>query len=1147
MDPKTVIILCLVAIGAILIGWKVFATIKRTRKNYERALKMVPMLIHLPPSTDDVQGGGRDERDVINEQISESQVMYSIISSTLKKGIKGKLYGQRHISFEIVAHDGFINYYAVVPAVLTETVKQAISAAYPTARMEEVEDPNFFSAEGKIDAVTGGELRLKKEFWYPIATYEDSKRDASLALINALSVAKKGDGVGIQIMFRPTDGTWTRKSIERVQNIKDGKKDSAPSNFVGKIVYHVSNFIVDVMQALWKPPEEHDPFGDNKDALTNLQQEEISKVEDKTKNPGFQCLIRIVASSPNKVRSEALLNGVVSIFSQFDLQGYNGFRYDMQKGSESLARDYIFRTFPQDRKDMILNSVELASIFHLPAQNAIPTSQVERQATKQVDGPAKLVEEGLVLGVNEFRGEQKVIRLSENDRRRHTYVIGATGMGKSVLLTNLAYQDMCDGRGFCFIDPHGDAVETILSKVPPERMDDVILFEPGNLDNPVGMNMFEFQTEDQKDFIVQEGINMLTSLYDPGNQGIFGPRAQHMFRNAALLLMSDPAGGTFIDIPRCFIDPEFVKSKLKYVTDKTVYDYWTKEFPASQKSNDAGEVTSWFVSKWGPFLSNKMMRNILGQPKSGFNIREIMDNKKILLVNLSKGKTGELNAKLLGMIFVMKFQAAAMSRADTPEDERVDFCLFVDEFQNFATESFESILSEARKYRLNLVLANQFMTQLTDKIREAILGNVGTIMCGRIGVTDAELMEKAFQPVFNAEDLHKIPNHEAVTTVLMFGLPTSPFTLKLLPPLGESSEELMTRMREYALSRFGRPRAEVEAEIEERLAATDEPKPAPKPAAPAEKPMIGMAGGAAKAEPPKPEPVKEVAPKKNFLDAWLEKKAKLEKQAREEVKANAVQQVAKPEVVQPAVKSTAPAAHPSVAPVPKVAQEQPKPAAPAKPAAQPQIQRQQPTQVATQKSSMITHNKASGSAGTMVGSTPTAAPRIVAAEKMMANPNGSVWAATAAQNAALAQSGQATFATDPTVFKIQHDRNRKVLMAGAAGTPPASNQMTSSHGRTLTPTAAPAPAPQAPADPTVFRIDHSAPRPAPVQMPVATPAPQPLVQQAAAPKVVAQAPTPVAAAPATVVAAPAAQPQTTASGGVRAVADGEDGIVLRWR
>ena len=1071
MDRTTLMAVGVIGgIVALFIAWKIFAGVKRERKNYERALKMVPMMIHLPPSTDDIQGGGRDERDVIDEQVSEAQVMYSIISSTLKKGLKGKLYGQRHISFEIVAHDGFINYYAVVPAVLTEIVKQAITAAYPTARLEEVADPNFFSEVGKIDAVVGGELRTRKEYWYPIATYEDTKRDASLALINALSVAKKGDGVGLQIMFRPTDGLWTRKSLERVQKIKDGKKLNNASTFVGKILYGATNLIGDIMQALWRPPDMHDKY-DDENALTNLQQEEISKIEEKTKNPGFECLIRIVSSSESRARSEAVLSGVVSVFSQFDAQNYNGFQYDALKSSESLARDYILRIFPQQRKDMVLNSVEMASVFHLPAQNAIPTSQVERQATKQVDGPAKLVEEGLVLGVNEFRGEKKTIRLSEKDRRRHTYVIGATGMGKSVLLTNLAYQDMCDGRGFAFIDPHGDAVETILSKVPPERMDDVILFEPGNLENPVGMNMFEFQNEDQKDFIVQEGINMLTSLYDPGNQGIFGPRAQHMFRNAALLLMSDPEGGTFIDIPRCFIDPEFVKSKLKYVTDKTVYDYWTKEFPASQKSNDAGEVTSWFVSKWGPFLSNKMMRNILGQPKSGFNIREIMDNKKILLVNLSKGKTGELNAKLLGMIFVMKFQAAAMSRADTLEDDRVDFCLFVDEFQNFATESFESILSEARKYRLNLVLANQFMTQLTDKIREAILGNVGTIICGRIGVTDAELMEKAFKPVFNAEDLHKIPNYAAVTTVLMFDLPTSPFTLKLLPPLGESNDELMVRMREYALSRYGRPRAEVEAEIDKRLAATDE-EPAVKLA-----PATSAQAGAA---------VTSVAekPKKNFLDSWLEKKAKLEKQAREEVKVSAIQKAATPQAVMPAVKNLADATpRPGIAVIPTVAEK-------------------------VANGSVNNANKVGKMAptikpkkATMVGNTRADEAKIAAVDQMLANPNGSIWAAAAVQNAARAQANLAPIA--PTVVAAA-----PVVKQGAVVA-------------------------QAPADTTMIRIRHDpnkrVVRPA---TRVAQPVAQPVTQAAAQ---VAQPAAPVAAA------------QTTASGGMRATKDDEDGVVLRWR
>ena len=615
--------------------------------------------------------------------------------------------------------------------------------------------------------------------------------------------------------------------------------------------------------------------------LSALKQEQIAKIEDKIKYPGFETLIRVVASAKNSVKSEALLAGVVAIFSQFDDVQANGFSYNFKKDRESLIKDYVLRSFPQESKGMILNSVEMATIFHLPSRQSIPTSQVERQSIKQVDGPAKLVEQGLLLGVNEFRGEVKEIRLSTEDRRRHTYMIGATGSGKSVFLTNLAYQDMCAGRGFCFIDPHGDAVETILSKVPKERMDDVILFEPGNIENPVGMNMLEYSNEDQKDFVVQESLNILQSLYDPDNQGIFGPRAHHMFRNAALLLMSDPHGGTFIDVPRCFIDAEFVKEKLKYVTDKNVWNYWVKEFPASQKSSDAGEVITWFVSKWGPFLSNQMMRNILGQAKSGFNIREIMDNKKILLVNLSKGLVGEMNAKLLGMIFVMKFQAAAMSRADIPEEQRKDFCLFVDEFQNFSTESFESILSEARKYRLNLVLANQFMTQLTDKIREGILGNVGTIISGRLGVTDAEMMEKAFAPVFNAEDLHKLPNYNNITTVMMYGVPSSPFTMRFLPSMGDANPELMRQMRLYASTRYGRPRAEGNREIEERLMTSAERR-----AERAKKIEVAdKAEVAADLERSGPETTATIRPqtKANFTDDWLNQQRSRRADARSKV------------------------------------------------------------------------------------------------------------------------------------------------------------------------------------------------------------------------------------------------------------------------
>ncbi len=826
IDTWVVILIMIIAailLVAIIFGSKISKL--RKAKKYERGLKMVPLLIHLPPSTDDIEGGSRDERDVDNEAISKAQVMYSILSSTITKGMKTKIYGQRHFSFEIIAADHIIRYYAIVPAVLVDVVKQAIQSSYPTARIEEKSEENIFRGGGGIDAVAGAEITLNKESYLPIATYEDTKRDANRAMLNVLSSLGENEGAAVQVLFRPAQKKWSSKAKEYVENTQKGKKPKSFGSSLG-------NLAMDIIRAPWEAPSEHEKNSPEDHSISSQKQDEIQAISNKLKFPAYETLIRIIASSSSGPRSEAIVGSLASSFAQFNSPMLNGFKINTMKDHKKLVVDYAFRFFPLKDTSSVLNSVELASVFHLPEQNAIPSSSVERQLVKQVDGPAKLATEGLFLGTNEYRGNNKPIYLQVKDRRRHMYVIGQTGMGKSVFLENLAFQDMCDGRGFAFIDPHGDAVEALLKRVPRERIDDIIYFDPADIEHPVGMNMFEYTTEDQKDFIVQEGISMLQSLFDPQNQGFFGPRGQHMFRNAALLLMSDPAGATFIDIPQCFTDPEFVKSKLRYVTDKAVYDYWTKEFPASQKSNDAGEVITWFSSKWGPFIANTIMRNTLGQVKSGFNIREIMDNKKIFLVNLSKGRLGDINANLLGMIFVMKFQQAAMSRQDIPEDQRQDFCLYVDEFQNFATDSFESILSEARKYRLNLIVANQFMTQLTEKIREALLGNVGTIVCGRIGVTDAELMVKAFSPVFTAEDLTKTPNFAAVTKVMMFDMPSAPFTINLPPPMGEPDDELMKSLKAYSATKFAKTRAEVEKEIQDRWNAANKAKEEPKPTTP---------------------------------------------------------------------------------------------------------------------------------------------------------------------------------------------------------------------------------------------------------------------------------------------------------------------------
>ena len=844
----TLFFVTVVVVGGATVAFLMYRRTLRDAKNYERGLKMVPILIHLPPASEDIAGENRDKRDLTEEVLSQAQVMYNIIASTATKGFKSKIYGQRHMSFEIVARDGLVYYYAVVPTVLTDVVRQAVAAAYPSARLEEVAEHTVFSKVGKLSGTIGGEFTLKKQFSYPIATYMESKRDASRALLNAISAAGREDGVGLQVLIRPANEGWTKSSISLADKIikdKGIKKGGLSGSFAVK----------DVATALWKPPEtDGKKESDDKHQLNAVEQSVVDAIQEKTRYPGYEVLIRVVVSSNTAAQSQALLKNIVAAFALFDSPSFNGFKFNLSRNLEELTSAYILRFFPQQVTQNVLNSVELATLFHLPDQNSIPTSQVQRQMSKQVDGPTQIMEEGLLLGYNEFRGVRKPIRLSTKDRRRHLHIIGQTGVGKSVLQENLAYQDMMDGRGFAFVDPHGDSVEALLSKVPKERVEDVVYFNPSDMANPIGLNMFEFDSPDQKDFLVQEAISMLYGLYDPGHTGIVGPRLEHIFRNCALLLMSDPNGGTFIDIPKLLIDEEFMKSKLKYVTDQQVLDFWTKEFPASQKSSEAGEVISWVVSKFGPFISNDAMRNIIGQQKSGFNFADIMNNNKILLVNLSKGKMGDLNSKLLGIIFVMKFQAAAMARANMPEDERKDFTMYVDEFQNFATDSFETILSEARKYRLSLVLGNQFMTQLKEDLREAIIGNVGTTITGRIGITDAEIMVKRYTPVFDAEDLTKLPNYESVVVAQIEGVPSAPFSMSWIPPMGQANQQLSDALKRLSAAKYGRPRGQVEQEIFRRLSVKKDAPRSPQG-------TVGATSSPASGS--------------SFLDEWLAKRKQL--------------------------------------------------------------------------------------------------------------------------------------------------------------------------------------------------------------------------------------------------------------------------------
>jgi Type IV secretory system Conjugative DNA transfer len=789
----------------------------RDQKNFERGLKMVPMLIHLPPISEDTEVGGRDTRDVIEENISKAQVIYDIIATTAKKDFKSRFYGQRHFAFEVVGSNGFVNFYATVPVAIVDVVKQAIISAYPSARLEEVADHNIFSPVGKLNATVGGEFSLKEHFAYPIATYQDLKRDAMQSILNALSTLDKEDGVGIQILMRPASSHWRKTAsgvASRKRKGKDSKKGSEQALW----------WVKQLGTAFFRPPEDKSGSGgSDKPDLSGLDQAILDSIDDKTRHPGFETLIRVVASSNISQKAHATLNNVVAAFALFDSQGKNGFKFTHAKDMERFVTAYILRFFPQQNNKNILNAVELATLFHFPDQKQIPTTQLERQGSRQVDGPRNISDDGILLGYNLFRGAKKPIRLSIEDRRRHMYVVGQTGTGKSIFLENLALQDMLAGRGFAFVDPHGETVERLMSMVPRERTEDIVYFCPSDMDYPLGLNFFEYHTAEQKDFLIQEAINMLYKLYDPQRQGIIGPRYEHWFRMAALTVMANPTGGTFIDIPKVFTDNKYAKELIAHVKDQIVLDFWNKEM-AQTSDYHKSEILGWFVSKFGAFMANEMMRNIIGQSKSSFNLREIMDQKKILLVNLSKGRTGELNSKLLGMIFVMKFQAAAMSRTDTPEEKREDFCLYVDEFQNFSTDSFATILSEARKYRLNLIVANQFTTQLTDEIRDAVFGNVGSIVSLRVGAdADADALSKKFQPIFEREDILRLPNFNTITQMLISGIPTQPFSMATIPPLGQPNEQLLVALKQLSAAKYGKPKAVVEKDIFERLQTKEDP------------------------------------------------------------------------------------------------------------------------------------------------------------------------------------------------------------------------------------------------------------------------------------------------------------------------------------
>ncbi len=730
---------------------------------------------------------------------------------------------KEYISLEIACTDKKISFYINCPKHLQELIEKQLQAQYPHAYMEVIRGYNPFQKGGQVAAM---ELKPMKKYMFPIRTYKNMETDPLNSLTNAMSKLGENEGAAIQFIIYPAGHNWQHKPRHMALEIQQGKNpDSVVRGTGARIAGETLGTLRDSTFGKVAPSTtgHHEDLSGMHSAiqLTPMQQEMVKRFEEKASRPGFKTNIRIVTSSTTPGAGAVNLNSLASSFLQYNMPPFNGFKVKKRK-TEKILKDYMFRIYRRYGRKAILNTEELASLWHLPTP-FLETPNIKWLQSKKAPPPINIPNEGVLMGRNIYRGQETPILASRDDRRRHMYILGRTGVGKTEIMKYMSVQDIKNGEGVCIIDPHGDFIEDILPHIPKERAEDVILFEPFDTDRPIGLNMLEVDSEEQKDFAVQEMISIFYKLVtDPA---MLGPMFEHNMRNAMLTLMADEEHpGTIVDIPRIFTDTEFQKYKVGKLKDPVVRAFWEKEM-AKTSDFHKSEMLGYLISKVGRFVENSMMRNIVGQSKSSFNFREIMDDGKILLVNLAKGKTGEMNAKLIGLILVSKIQMAAMSRADIPESERKDFYLYVDEFQNFITDAFSSILSEARKYRLNLIIGHQFLGQLSqsagaqgaasNELRDAVFGNAGSMVTFRIGVEDAEVMAKEYAPVFNEFDLLNVDRFNAFVKLMINGTASKPFNMATYPLPKGSEEQLKVAAAVRQLSRlkYGRARSEVEADI----------------------------------------------------------------------------------------------------------------------------------------------------------------------------------------------------------------------------------------------------------------------------------------------------------------------------------------------
>ncbi len=797
-----------------------------------KAQNMVYIKVMQPRTDSKADQEKRTEKD-FKEKVGVMAQLFRALSEirdmNFMHSMKTALWDYDKISFELVMIERRLQFYIVCDEYYQSTMEKQVTTFYPNSEIEISRKPYQFEKKGY--SLNGFYLHTKNDDAYPIKRYKEMEDDALNDLTSVFSKMSEDERAVMQVIVNPADEEWRDKAEKKASKLFKKEKDFyipliSDIPLLGAILSTIWGILTGNVDSM--PGGSNAPGASSGDSYIRMLQpkeEAIKRMGEKAGEVGFDTTIRILVSSKTAYRTEQLLNDMVVGFTIFKDTYSNWFENRRIIPWDWLNGKFMFHGFMRRLgkfyfgQTSILVPDELATLYHLPDSKYNRATTIEWAAYKKLPVPKNLPKEGILLGNNTYRGIKTPVYIKHKDRSRHMYILGKSGSGKSVLLSYMARQDAQQGTGFGIIDPHGDLVEDALRYVPKERAKDVIVFNPADTERPMGLNMLEAKTDSEKDRAALDAMQIFIKMF--GNE-IFGPRIQHYFRNACLTLMDDDEeGATILDVPRMFIDEDFQKYKVSKCRNSVVRQFWEGEI-ANTGDREKQEMIPYFTSKFGPFISNKTMRNIIGQPKSAFRIREVMDEGKILLVNLSKGLIGDTNAQLLGLVIVNQVSMAAMSRADIPEEQRVPFYLYVDEFQNFATDAFGDILSEARKYKLALVMAHQYIAQIQGdgkdaaKLKDAVFGNVGTMLSFKMGAEDAEYFAKEYAPVLSDQDILSIANYKAYLKLSINNAPSRPFSLGTIwDPSG--NQKVANVLKEYSRMKYGRKREFVDAEIEARL------------------------------------------------------------------------------------------------------------------------------------------------------------------------------------------------------------------------------------------------------------------------------------------------------------------------------------------